>query len=141
VTAMETNVPDLLQRFATAPHRAQVVIGTIEIAVQSNDPDVIAAIQRACISGGSERYSTFLAMKVIRDRSAPHDGSNLTVLSVGPLTTLLVGTGSVLTLDCERCEILGFLAPPVSADRFVNELLPLLLDRWQRSESPPLASE
>jgi hypothetical protein len=29
----------------------------------------------------------------------------------------------------------------VSADRFVNELLPLLLDRGQRSESPPLASE
>jgi hypothetical protein len=141
VSTTETNVPDLLRRFAPAPHRARVVIGEIEFAVQSNDPEVVAAIQRAGFGGRKERHSTVLAMKVIRDRCAPRDSSNLTILSSWPLTTLLIGTGTVLTLDCERCEIMGFLAPTVPADRFVDELLPLLLDRLRRSKSRPLASK
>ena len=53
------------------------------------------------------------------------------VISAWPLVTLLAGTGTMLALDGQRREILGFLSSAVSAEQFVNELLPILLRRFR----------
>jgi hypothetical protein len=49
-----------------------------------------------------------------------------------------VGTHTVLVLDCERREILGFLASSISAERFADELLPTLLDRLAPADAAEL---
>ncbi len=38
------------------------------------------------------------------------------------------GTGTILIYDKEKSEILGFLAPGVSAERFISSMLPVLID-------------
>jgi hypothetical protein len=128
VSAMQTGVPDLLRRFAPTPHYTRVLINGVEIEFHTDDVEIVAKMQPMTLSSVRIGAQTLLA-KVIRDREAPPGDSGVSIISAPPLTTLLVGTGTVLVLDCERREILGFLAFSVSAERFVDELLPTLLDR------------
>jgi hypothetical protein len=128
-------VPDLLRRFAPAPYCASLAIGDAAIELRTNDVDLLAAMRRAALAHTNGQHATSLFVKVIRDCDAPSVGSQLTLLSAWPLATLLLGTGTVLTIDCERHEIVGFLAPAVAAERFVHELLPMLLDFLRRGEA------
>jgi len=128
VSTAVPGVPDLLRRFAPTPYSTRVLIHGVETEFHTDDVEIVAKMQpmtRDSIRCGSQ---TLLA-KVIRDREAPTSDSEVSIISAPPLTTLLVGTGTVLVLDCERREILGFLASSISAARFVDELLPNLLDR------------
>ncbi len=125
-------VPDLLRRFAPAPHCASTVIGSVELELHTNDATLIAALRRAGSPDKSGGSAASLELKVIRDCDAPSGGSDVTVLSAWPVTVLLIGAGTILALDGERREILGFLAPAVTADRLVHELLPILLDYLHR---------
>lgn len=131
-----TRVPDLLRRFAPTPHSARVWIKGVEIELQTDDVEIVAIMQRRRDAAPKAISSTSLLVKVIRDHNCPTDGSNITVISAPPLTTFVVGTNTVLMLDCERREILGFLASSVSAQRFADELLPNLLDRLKNAEAP-----
>jgi hypothetical protein len=79
-----------------------------------------------------------LQAKIIRDYDAPPDGSHVTIISAPPLVSLFVGTGTVLTLDCARRELVGFLASSVTAERLFDELLPLILARLNKTPSPNL---
>jgi hypothetical protein len=138
VSSAETGVPDLLRRFAPTPHSTRVLMNDVEIEFHTDDVEIVARMQpRTCdsISSGSH---TLLLAKVVRDQDAPPGDSGVTIISAPPLTTLLVGTGTVLVLDCERREVLGFLASSVSAARFVDELLPTLLDRLATADAPEL---
>jgi hypothetical protein len=65
-------------------------------------------------------------LKVIRDQDAPCDGRALTVLSAYPLITLLGDIGTMIVLDCERREALGFLGPELTAEEFAGTLFPLV---------------
>jgi len=132
VSSAETGVPDLLRRFAPTPHSTRVLIHNVEIEFHTDDVEIVARMQPwTCGSIGPGSHTLLLA-KVIRDRDAPSGDSGVSIISAPPLTTLLVGTGTVLVLDCERREILGFLASSISAARFVDELLPILLERLGR---------
>jgi hypothetical protein len=124
-------VPDLLRRFAPAPHCVSAVIGDIELELHTNDATLSAALQRAGTPSRSGESAVSLDLKVIRDCDAPSGGSDVTVLSAWPLTMLLMGAGTMLVMDSERREILSFLAPAITADRFVHELLPMLLEYLQ----------
>ena len=134
MSAASTRVPDLLRRFAPAPHCASARIGDIELELRTNDATLIAALKRAGTPNNGGGSTSSLRLKVIRDCDAPFDGSGPTLLSAWPVTILLIGTGTMLAMDCERREILGFLAPSIAADRFVHELLTLLLECLRRGE-------
>jgi hypothetical protein len=60
--------------------------------------------------------------------SAPVDGSEITLISNGPLRVLFVGRGTILIHDRERLELLGFIARDVRAQELVSSLIPALLD-------------
>ncbi len=47
MSAVNTGIPDLLQRFVPTPHTAVVAFSDTEIAFQSNDKDLIASLERA----------------------------------------------------------------------------------------------
>ena len=126
MSATGHGVPDLLRRFAPAAHHVHTHIAGIEISMDTNDVEIATKMQHpvAEVVPGKLYRAT-----IIRDPEAPVDISNVAVISAPPLTTLLVGTGTVIVLESELREILGFLASSVPAQYFADELLPLLLNR------------
>lgn len=126
--AADGTVPDLLRRFTPTPHRLKIVLDDISLTLQTNDPDLIVemkAVGRRAVG----HPKAALRLKVIRDYDVPGRGTDIITVSAGPVTSIIVGTCSVLALDCQRRGILGFLATSVTADMFTHHLLPLLLDR------------
>jgi len=122
-------VPDLLRRFTPTPHSVHVSFRQFEISLQTNDAELAVAMELAGEPRTNDRQGLLLLARIIRDYEAPEDSSQLTLLSHGPLLTLVLGTGTMLTMDCGRRELMGFLAPAVPTQRVLDELLPLLLDR------------
>jgi hypothetical protein len=129
VSRTETAVPDLLRRFAPTPQSTKALICGVDVELYSNDVEILARMQPKTGESIGPGSQNLLRAKVVRDHDAPTDASGVTIISAPPLVTLLAGTGTVLVLDCQRREIIGFLASSVSAERFVDELLPTLLDR------------
>lgn len=123
-------IPDLLRRFTPTPCLADLVLEGVPLAVQTNDPQIITEMQRGRIQEVNVAFPRCVVARIVRDHDAPAGGSESTLLSAGPLVTLVVGTGTTLALDCERRELLGFLAPSVSPERLVRDLLPMLLKRF-----------
>ena len=131
--APDETVPDLLRRFTPTPHHLNLVLMDIPLTLQTNDPDLFGRMKIA--SQQRESHESTLLVKVIRDYDAVCEAMETTLLSAEPLTTVIIGGQSLIVLDCERHEILGFLSPSVSSDLFVFELLPLLLARFSGSWS------
>jgi hypothetical protein len=134
VSATETEVPDLLRRFAPTPYSTRVLINSVEIEFHTDDVEIVAKMQPMTGSLACRGSQTLLQARVIRDQNIPPGDSRVTTISAPPLTMLRVGAGTVLVLDCDRREILGFLASSVPAERFIDELLPILLDQLTKAE-------
>lgn len=134
MTIIREPVPDLLRRFAPTPHVAEVTIGVFSLTVQTDDRRIIAAMQQTSVAEDKSSSLNSIMVRVVRD-DVPMGDAKVLLISAPPLITLIVGTGTTLTLDCERREMLGFLSRSISAERFSGELLPLLLGRF-RSEIP-----
>jgi hypothetical protein len=131
MSALETAVPDLLRRFVPTPYRLHTAIRNTMLELQTNDLEIISALQQAARTPNADCAGPLL-MKVIRDHDVTSDGNEPLALTAWPVATLMVGTNTVLALDRERREVLGFLAASISANRFVEELLPLLFDLLRR---------
>jgi len=95
--------------------------------VQTNDLDILSELEHTRNVADKAGSGSPLLIKIIRDADAPIELSDIEVVSCGPVATLTAGAGTVLLVDGERNEILGFLAPSISAREFVRELLPILL--------------
>jgi hypothetical protein len=134
--AVDQSVPDLLRRFISTPHRARVLLGDAELAAETNDLALLIVMRQAATAESNDRLRRTLRMKLVRDPDAPCDCTHVTVIRAWPLLTLLAGTGTVLSLDLERDEILGFVAADVSAERIWEELLPMLLMPFSQAPSP-----
>ena len=131
MSALYEAVPDLLRRFSATPHVADVVAEGIALTLQTNDLQIIAAAQ-GIVSGGIDLDGhPSILVRVVRDDDAAANNSEIVVISAWPLVTLLAGAGTMLALDGQRREILGFLSSAVSAEQFVNDLLPILLRRFR----------
>ena len=102
-----TAVPDLLHRFAPTPHHTRICLNDIEIELYTNDAEIVSRVQPRTSALPGAKARTSLVLKIIRDHDAPQDDSTVTVLSAPPLTTLMVGTGTLLVLDGLRGVILG----------------------------------
>ena len=139
MSATETGVPDLLRRFAPTPHYARVSIGGVDVELQTDDVEIVAEMQSQSRPVSDSISQMSVRAKIIRDHGAPLEDSDVTILSAAPLITLLVGTGTVLVLDCPRREILGFLAQSISAECFLDKLLPTLLIRMKDVGANPLS--
>ena len=133
------SVPDLLRRFTPTPYQLKVVLDDIALVLQTNDPDLISETKAASrnVAGSS---TTHLLVRVIRDYDVPGDGTDIVIVSAPPVTSLVVGRCSLIALDCERRELLGFLAASVSADMFTHQLLPILLDLLRRYSAESCAT-
>jgi len=120
--------PDLLRRFASTPY----VFGTRDCPnlpfVESNDLAIALSVSRSNIFRRQNNWGHAMLCKLIRDISAPVDGSEITLISNGALRVLFQGRGTILIHDRERSELLGFIAPGIRAQDLVSSLIPALLD-------------
>lgn len=130
-----TCVPDLLRRFVPAPHVFNFLAGESCVRLETNDPSIVTAMRSVTAPSSNENRKVSYSWKLIRDEEAPSGGREITILSYGPLSTLLLGMGTVVAVDREWREVLGFIAPDVSADEFVTSWLPLITQLLVTTES------
>jgi hypothetical protein len=131
----DTAVPDLLQRFVHAPHVCSVFAGDTCVSVETNDPTIVEAMRSVTAPSSHENQGQPYLWKLIRDEAAPCSGREVTILSFGPLSTVLLGTGTVITVDRERREVLGFIAPDMPTKKFVETWLLLITRLLSTTES------
>jgi hypothetical protein len=116
--------PDLLRRFVATPYIFSKYNGANPICVASNDLEIALSVRR---SGIIQCRADGLLCKLIRDMTAPVDGSKISVVSNGTLRILQLGRGTILIYDHERSELLGFISRNVKAQELVSSLIPALL--------------
>ncbi len=117
------HVPDLLRRFVSAPHVCNLLIGANHVRLETNDPAIATAMRSAAPSPRKDAEFSYF-WKLIRDELAPRGGDEVKELSCGPLSTVLLGAGTVVVIDRQQHEVLGFIAPGISAQDLLAVLLP-----------------
>ena len=135
----ETNhVPDLLRRFVATPNSSVFRIGSTYARLETNDPTLADTIQSATVCHENSDAQKDSDWKLIRDEQAPCGGKELSVLSAAPISTVLLGPGTVIAVDRERHEVLGFIAPDISGEEFAAIALPLILSLLDSTPNTPL---
>jgi hypothetical protein len=122
-----SHVPDLLRRFVAVPNSSVFRIGSTYARLETNDPSLADTIQSATVCRENSNAQEDSDWKLIRDEQAPCGGKEVSVLSATPIGTVLLGPGTVIAVDRERREVLGFIAPDISVEEFTAIALPLIL--------------
>jgi hypothetical protein len=119
--------PDLLRRFVSAPHASRHRVHDSYVCLETNDVEIAMAM-RASFNSPPEhdRFPSFL-WKLIRDDEAPCGGQEVTILSSGTMSTVFIGPGTVICIDHQRREVLGFLSASISTQEFVSTVMPIIL--------------
>ena len=133
-----SHVPDLLRRFVAAPNSSVFRIGSTYARLKTNDPTLADAIQSATVCQENSDAQTDSDWKLIRDEQAPCGGREVSVLLAAPIGTVLLGPGTVIAVDRERHEVLGFIAPDISGEEFAAIALPLILSLLDSTPNTPL---
>ena len=120
--------PDLLRRFVPTPYVFSKWDGRNRLSVESNDLEIALGVRRAGIVDRQSNRGGGLVCKLIRDMAGPVDGSEIILVSDGPLRVLYLGRGTILIYDHERSELFGFIARNVTVQELVSSLTPALLD-------------
>lgn len=68
--------------------------------------------------------------KVVRDYDVSQQGNQAYLLTGETLSTLFVGAGTVVAIDWDRAELLGFLAENFSLQELRGALLDAAQQRW-----------
>ena len=119
--------PDLLRRFVPTPYVFRECDGPNRMLVESNDLEIALGVRRAGIVDRQSNRGGGLVCKLIRDMAGPVDGSEIIIVSDGPLRVLYLGRGTILIYDHERSELFGFVARNVTVQELVSSLIPALL--------------
>lgn len=133
-----SHVPDLLRRFVAAPNSFVFRIGGTYARLETNDPTLADTIQSATVCQENNDAQKDSDWKLIRDEQAPCGGKEVSVLSTAPIGTVLLGPGTVIAVDRERHEVLGFIAPDISGEEFAAIALPLILSLLDSTPNAPL---
>jgi hypothetical protein len=125
--------PDLLRRFVPTSHISAFSIGDIRVRLETNDPAMITALQARFDSPLADCAGAQYLWKLIREEEATGSGPEITILSSLGVSTILLGTKTVVVIDYQRHEVLGFIAADISADQFVSILTPVVRDLIQKA--------
>jgi hypothetical protein len=128
MTQEQCRHPDLLRRFVPTPYVFSKCDGPNRLFVESNDLDIALSVRQSGIVHRRGNRGGGLVCKLIRDMAGPVDGSEITIVSNGPLRVLYLGRGTILIHDDERSELFGFIARNVKVEELVSSLIPALLD-------------
>lgn len=118
-------LPDLLRRFVETPYRFKIVLCSTFIAFETNDQELLSIFRARAeqllnaLRAGDQPWR----WKIVRDDHVPLEGSRISVLSGEMLTTIFIGTGTIVAIDHGRSELLGFVAANVHAEHLLDALL------------------
>jgi hypothetical protein len=115
-------LPDLLRRFTETPHAFCTEEGDNSLRVETNDPAILVEFVSQI-----ERFPRSYSWKIIRDDTMSTSRQAM-ALSFGPLTAVLLGAETLVIVDHERREVLGFLAADVSLREALHCLTPIFSD-------------
>jgi hypothetical protein len=132
--------PDLLRRFVPTPYVFSTCDSPNRSFIESNDLEIALTVRRSDIFRRQNSRAGGVLCKLIRDLAAPVDGSEVTIISDGPLRVLCLGRGTILIRDLKSSELLGFIARDVRVQDLVSSLIPSLLDGsfYDKSAQPLL---
>jgi hypothetical protein len=133
-----SHVPDLLRRFVATPNSSVFRIGSTYARLETNDPTLADTMQGATVCRERSDARQDSEWKLIRDELAPCGGKEVSVLSAAPIGTVLLGPGTVIAVDRDRREVLGFIAPDISGEEFAAIALPLILSLLDSTPNTPL---
>jgi hypothetical protein len=120
-----TGIPDLLRRFVPTPYRFWIVLASTIVRFETNDQELLRAFRTRAdqlLAGLASSVKSW-SWKIIRDYDVSHDTDELFLLSGETLSTLFLGTGTVVAIDWNRGELLGFVASEITAKCFLDMLL------------------
>lgn len=118
------SVPDLLKRFAPTPLRGRARFGSIEVALETNDPSFLDAFRES--KGGSRDAEANFVWKLVRDQEVRDEPSEPMLIRHGQVTALSLGPACLIAFDHEAGALVGFIGSAVSAETFRQTILPLL---------------
>jgi hypothetical protein len=117
-------VPDLLKRFVPTPLKQQFRLGSIEVAVETNDP-AIASTVRAGEAGPQATGPSFL-WKLVRDGDVRDELCEPMVIEGDRVAALSMGPACLIAVDYNSRELVGFLGVAIDDRTFTGRILPLL---------------
>jgi hypothetical protein len=115
-------IPDLLRRFIATPHTFCTGVGEASARLETNDLALLADFQAEV-----QHLPLGYAWRLIRD-DVTSRGDETTVIVSGPLTVVLLGTVTLVVVDRDRRQVLGFVASDVHAGEFLNRLSSILAE-------------
>ena len=127
MNAVIVSPPDLLRRFVFTHHIALHQVNEIAVRLETNDTEIAMAMRANFSSSPEHEELPPFLWKLIRDDEAPCGGQEVTILSSGPLSTVLIGPATVICIDRQQREVLGFLSASISALEFVTAVVPIIL--------------
>jgi hypothetical protein len=121
------NPLDVLWRGVPTPFRAEVQLARRCVAVETNDPALLAQFPVGTVStenAAQTRESDFL-WRIVRDEEAPGTVEPCVAFAEGPLTFVAMGSSLTVAVDHERNELIAFVGRMISHTEFAATALPL----------------
>jgi hypothetical protein len=116
--------PDLLRRFVQTPLKAIYRVGTIRVAVETNDFALLPSLSLDLHP--SEPCTQFLDWRLIRDADSPGPLTPSMLLTSRTLTVVNMGPACVFGIDHERHKLIGFIGTEIDSRTFQEFLVPFL---------------
>jgi hypothetical protein len=126
--SIATSLPDLLRRFVATPYRFEEVLQSTVVALETNDQGLLTGFRvraeelAGVLASPSDKYWYW---KVIRDYDVFQEDHHRFLLDDETTSTLFLGTGTVVAIDWQRDELLGFVAAGISTQCLVDALIDL----------------
>jgi hypothetical protein len=136
MTQATNSHPDFLRRFVPIIYSFDIIERSQRVRVQSNDLELALITRRFCVQKLNEIHPAVLVWKLIRDAKAPVGLQGILLVTDGPLRTIYLGRGTVLSYDRERSEILGFVDVDVTAEKIIRSLVPILIGMNHNRDRP-----
>jgi hypothetical protein len=122
VSLEDAPIPDLLRRFIATPHTFCIGVGENSVRLETNDLALLADFQSEV-----QQLPLGYSWKLIRD-DVTGRGDETTVIVSGSLIVVLLGTVTLVIVDRDRRQVLGFVASDVHAGNFLNRLSSILAE-------------
>jgi hypothetical protein len=117
-------VPDLLKRFVPTPLRRRFRLGSIEVALETNDRGIANALRTG--ESGPQAGPPGFFWKLVRDFDVSDEPSEPVVIERGGGASLSMGPACLVAVDYDSRELVGFLGAAIDDRTFTGRILPLL---------------
>ena len=134
-----TGVPDLLRRFTATTYSFGAVYGAAVITFETNDQVLLSAFRTRAeqLAGLLVSSQKPWHWKVVRDFDVSQDDGEIFLLGGQSLSTIFMGTGTVVAIDWTQGELLGFVAANISDHQLLDAIIAIGKQHHLKYECEP----